>query len=95
MAGAGEAGDGGRGGVEVGDEVGEDEAEEEVLVGGGEVRDARGTHDVGPEAAEGRVGERVVEGDESRHGGGGFEGENSDGRSFRVVAAGEDFGDDH
>lgn len=61
----GETRDGGGGEIEVREEVGEDEAEEEVLVAGGEVGDAGGAHDVGAEEAEGGVGEGVVKGDES------------------------------
>lgn len=50
-----EARDGGGGGVEVREKFGEDEAEEEVLVRGGEVGDAGGAHDVRANEAEGRV----------------------------------------
>lgn len=56
-----------------------------MLVVGGEVRNARGAHNIGTEAAEFGFREGAVEGDEAGHGGGCLEGEYSDGHGEVVV----------
>lgn len=81
----GEAGDCGGRRIQVRKEFGAGEAEEEVLVGGGQVSHSGGTHGVGAEAVEFWFGEGAVEGDETGHGGGGLEGQDSDGGGEEFV----------